>query len=174
MMTKRKFGNQDSAEAPSVACTLHLLLLVNASIFDSFSLLFQALLLLLICAQSTTSHATLSKKPASPLDCWRMTASGYSVFKKLAKCRQVIIFACSLLQLSSIAIQLPLESSGIDSSITSAMIYCTGLQTFIQTATLLRMKFTIMAFISSIMFFAIGGHSFQTFQACHQSSRIGV
>ena len=35
---KQKFGSQDNVDKPSVACTLHLHLLVNSFIFDSFSL----------------------------------------------------------------------------------------------------------------------------------------
>ena len=156
-------------DKPSVTCTLHLHLLVNSFIFDSFSLLFQVLFLLLICALSTTSHTTLSKKLALLLGCWMMITSGYSVLEKLAKCRQFTLFACSLLLFSSIAIQLRLGFFGINSNTISVMISYVDLQIFILTVTLLRMKFTIMDFISLIMSFAIGEHSFQIFQACHGS-----
>ena len=166
---KQKFGSQDNMDKPSVACTLHLHLLANGFIFNSFSLLFWVPLLLLICALSTTSHTILSKKLALLLGCWRMIMSGYSVLEKLAKCRQVTLFACSLLPFSSIAIQPQPGFFGISSSTISVMISCIDLQTFIPTVTLLRMKFTIMAFISLIMSFAIGEHSFQIFQACHRS-----
>ena len=168
MIPKERFGSQDSKDKPSVACTLHLHLLVNDSIFDSSSPSWQALLLLLIYALSTTSHTTLSKKPALPLGCWRMIMSGYSVFRKLARCRWVTLFACSLLPSSSIAIQLHLEPSGINSSTTSAKISCTGLQIFIPTVTLLRKKFMIVAFISLITSFEIRERNLQIFQACHR------
>ena len=165
---KQKFRSQDNVDKPSVACTLHLHLLVNSFIFDSFSLLFQVLLLLLICALSTTSHITLSKKLALLLGCWRMVTSGYSVLEKLAKCKQVTFFACSLLPLSSITIQPHPGFFGINSSTVSVMTSCADLQIFIRTVTLLRIKFMIMAFISLIMFFTIGEHSFQIFQTCHR------
>ena len=61
MIPKERFGSQDSKDKPSVACTLHLHLLVNNSIFDSSSPSWQALLLLLIYALSITSHTTLQR-----------------------------------------------------------------------------------------------------------------
>ena len=118
---------------------------------------------------STTSHTTLSKKLALLSGCWRMITSGYSVLEKLAKCRQVTLIACSLLLFSFITIQLRLGFSGINSNTISVMISCVDLQIFIPTMTLFRMKFTNMVFISLIMSFTIGEHSFQIFQACHRS-----
>ena len=121
---KQKFGSQDNVDKPSVACILHLHLLANGFIFDSFSLLFRVLLLLLICALSTTSYTTLSKKLALLLSCWRMITSRYSVLEKLAKYRQVTLFTCSLLPFSSIAIQPHPGFFGISSSTISVMISC--------------------------------------------------
>ena len=169
MIPKERFRSQDSKDKPSVACTLHLHLLVNDSIFNSSSPLWQALLLLLIYALSTTSHTTLSKKPALPLGCWRMIMSGYSVFRKLARCRWITLFTCSLLSSSSIAIQPHLGFFGINSSTISVMTSCADLQIFIWIVTsLLRKKFMIMAFISLITSFKIGKRSLQIFQACHR------
>ena len=92
------------------------------------------------------NNTTPSKKPVLPLGCLRMIMSGYSVLEKLAKCRQVTLFACSLLPSSSIAIQLCQEFFGINLSTTSVMIYCSGLQIFSPTVISLGMKFMIMGF----------------------------
>ena len=127
-MTSLRFGSQDNEVKPLVACTLHPHLLENAFIFVSFSQSFQALLLLLIYTKSTTSNATLSKKPVLPLACLRMIMSGDSVLQKLAKCSWVTLFTCSSLLSSSIVIQLHLLTSGTFLRNASLMIYASNLQ----------------------------------------------
>ena len=132
-MTSLRFGNQDNKVKPSVTCTLHLHLLENAFIFVSFSQSFQVLLLLLIYTKSTTSNATLSKKPVLPLACLRTIMSGDSVSQKLAKCSWVTLFACSSLLSSYIVIQLHPLTSGTFLRNASLMIYASNLQIFIPT-----------------------------------------